>query len=159
VTSSCISLSALAGPAAGPIGRAVIYKKMRQSRTEKNHKGIARLTIRKDLKEFTSLFIKTVGFFTFVMLLRKLHTCKRRREQGELLPKPSSFFLIMTEKLFMLKGQCYEIFDFWFFSKSVSLKPLIIPLGPFQIFSKIRGDICSTRCKWKKSSIIKVLII
>ena len=46
--------------------------------------------------------------------------------------------------------------------------PLSIPLGSFQIFSKIRGDIHSSRCttgvvdtggKWKKSSIIKVLII
>jgi hypothetical protein len=30
-----------------------------------------------------------------------------------------------------LKGQCHEIFDFWFFHESVSPKPLIIPLGPF----------------------------
>jgi hypothetical protein len=28
-----------------------------------------------------------------------------------------------------------------FFHKSVSPGPLIIPLGPFRIFSKIRGDI------------------
>ncbi len=32
-----------------------------------------------------------------------------------------------------LKGVWHEIFDFWFFSS--------IPLGPFCIFSKIRGDI------------------
>jgi hypothetical protein len=44
-----------------------------------------------------------------------------------------------------LKGQCHEIFDFWFFYESVSPKPLSIPLGSFWIFSK--------------SSIIKVLII
>ncbi len=46
--------------------------------------------------------------------------------------------------------------------------PLSIPLGPFQIFSKIRGDIHSSSCTtgvldtggmWKKSPIIKVLII
>jgi hypothetical protein len=67
-----------------------------------------------------------------------------------------------------LKGQCHEIFDFWFFHESVSPKPVSIPLGSFQIFSKIRGDIrCSrfatgvndTGGKCKKSSIIKVLII
>jgi hypothetical protein len=66
-----------------------------------------------------------------------------------------------------LKGQCHKIFDFRFFHESVSFKPLSIPLGPFQIFSKIRGDICSSSCttgvvdtngKWKKSSIRKVLI-
>jgi hypothetical protein len=43
---------------------------------------------------------------------------------------------------------------------------LIIPLGPFRIFSKIGGDICSSSCttgvvdtggKWKKSSTIKIL--
>jgi hypothetical protein len=44
---------------------------------------------------------------------------------------------------FTLKGQCHEIFCFWFFYESVSPKPLSIPLGPFRIFSKIRGDIRS----------------
>jgi hypothetical protein len=33
-----------------------------------------------------------------------------------------------------------------FFHESVSPKPLIIPIGPFQIFSKINGDIRSSRC-------------
>jgi len=55
------------------------------------------------------------------------------------------------------------------FHESVSHKPLSIPVGPFQIFPKIRGDIHSSRCntsvvdntsgKWKKSSIRKVLNI
>jgi hypothetical protein len=53
-------------------------------------------------------------------------------------------------------------------SRTVSSKPLSIPLGSFRIFPKIRGDIrCSrfatgvndTGGKCKKSSIIKVLII
>jgi hypothetical protein len=44
-----------------------------------------------------------------------------------------------------LKGQCHEIFCFWFFHESVSPKPLSIPLGPFRIFSEIRGDIRSSR--------------
>jgi hypothetical protein len=40
-----------------------------------------------------------------------------------------------------LKGQCHEIFCFWFFfHQSVSPQPHSIPLGPFRIFSKIRGD-------------------
>ena len=38
----------------------------------------------------------------------------------------------------LLKGQCHEIFNFWFFS-----------IGPFRIFSKIRGDIHSSRFKNK----------
>jgi hypothetical protein len=55
------------------------------------------------------------------------------------------------------------------FHELVSPKPINIPLGPFQIFPKIRGDIHSSRCttgvvdntsgKWKKSSIRKVLNI
>jgi hypothetical protein len=45
-----------------------------------------------------------------------------------------------------LKGQCHKILDFWFFHESVSSKPLGIPLGPLQIFSKILGDIRSSRC-------------
>jgi hypothetical protein len=32
-----------------------------------------------------------------------------------------------------------------FFHESVSPKPLIIPIGPFLIFQKIRGDIRSSR--------------
>jgi hypothetical protein len=45
----------------------------------------------------------------------------------------------------MLKGQCHEIFASGFFHESVSPKPLSTPLGPFRIFSKIRGDIRSSR--------------
>ncbi len=67
----------------------------------------------------------------------------------------------------MLKGQCHEIFDFWFFSWISFPQALSIPLEPFQIFLKIRGDIRSSRCttvvvdtgsNWKKSSIIKVFV-
>ncbi len=67
-----------------------------------------------------------------------------------------------------LKGQCHEIFCFWFFYESVSPQPQSIPLRPFQIFSKIRGDIHSSRLttgvadtggKWKKYAIRKILII
>jgi hypothetical protein len=55
-----------------------------------------------------------------------------------------------------------------FFLEPVSPKPLIIALGPFRIFSKIRGDIRSSRFvtgvndtggKWQKLSSRKILII
>ena len=55
-----------------------------------------------------------------------------------------------------------------FFHQSVSPQPQSIPLGPFRIFSKIRGDIRSSRLttgvvdtggKWEKSLIRKILII
>ncbi len=42
---------------------------------------------------------------------------------------------------FELKGQCHEIFCFWFFHESLSPQPQSIPLGPFRIFLKICGDI------------------
>ncbi len=67
-----------------------------------------------------------------------------------------------------LKGQCHKVFDFWFFHESVFPKPLSIPLGPFRTFSKLHGDIRSSRFttgvvdtsgKWTKFSIIKVWII
>jgi hypothetical protein len=54
---------------------------------------------------------------------------------------------IQTSTLLLLldlKGQCHEIFCFCFFHESVSPKPLIIQLGPFRIFFKIRGDIHSS---------------
>jgi hypothetical protein len=37
-------------------------------------------------------------------------------------------------------------FFFWFFYESVSPQPQSIPIGPFRIFSKIRGDIRKSRC-------------
>ncbi len=48
--------------------------------------------------------------------------------------------------LTLLKGQCHEIFCFWFFSWISFPHPQSIPLGPFQIFLKIRGDIRKSRC-------------
>ncbi len=45
-----------------------------------------------------------------------------------------------------LKGQCHEIFCFWFFSW-ISFPPApSIPFRPYRIFSKIRGDIRESRC-------------
>jgi hypothetical protein len=71
-----------------------------------------------------------------------------------------------TYLLGFFKGTVPRDFRLKVFYESVSSKPLIIPLGPFQIFSKIHGDIRSTRCisidnsgKWKKSSGRKVIII
>jgi hypothetical protein len=46
----------------------------------------------------------------------------------------------------ILKGQCHKIFDFRFFLGSVSPKALSTPLVPLRIFSKIHGDIHSSRC-------------
>ncbi len=55
-----------------------------------------------------------------------------------------------------------------FFINQFPPQPQSIPLGPFRIFSKIRGDIRSSRLttgvadtggKWEKSSIRKILII
>jgi len=45
-----------------------------------------------------------------------------------------------------LKGQCHEIFCFWFFHESVSPQYQSIPFRPFRIFSKIRGDIRESSC-------------
>ena len=48
--------------------------------------------------------------------------------------------------LVSLKGECHEIFCFWFFfHESVYPKRLSIPLGLFRFFPKIRGDIRSSR--------------
>jgi hypothetical protein len=46
----------------------------------------------------------------------------------------------------MLKGQCTRIFSSGFFHESVSPQPQSIPLGSFQIFLNIRGDIRKSRC-------------
>jgi hypothetical protein len=66
-----------------------------------------------------------------------------------------------------LKGQCHEIFCFWFFSLISSPKHLIIPIGLFRIFTKICKDIRSSKFatgvndtdtggKWKKPSSRKI---
>ncbi len=45
------------------------------------------------------------------------------------------------------KGQCHEIFDFWFFfNESVSPKAREYTIRAISNFSKICGDICSSRC-------------
>jgi hypothetical protein len=49
-------------------------------------------------------------------------------------------------KYIELKGQCHKIFNLSFFHESASPKPLNLPLGPFRIFSKICGDISSSKC-------------
>ncbi len=50
-----------------------------------------------------------------------------------------------SDNVMFLKGQCVtRVFASGFFHESVSPKPLSIPLGPFRIFSKIRGDIRSS---------------
>ncbi len=78
------------------------------------------------------------------------------------LPFPAPWFSTLIKRTVSQDVQLLVFYE------SVSPRPLSIPLGPFRIFSKIRGDIRSSRCttavvdtggKWKKSSIIKVLII
>ncbi len=85
-----------------------------------------------------------------------------KTQQGLLIPDTSSLIFMK------LKGQCHEIFDYWFFSWISFPQTLSILLRPFRIFSKIRGDIRGSRCttgvndiggKWKKSSSRKILII
>jgi len=63
---------------------------------------------------------------------------------GDLYKKKTVSFIFIN--ISNLKGQCHEIFCFWFFYESVFPQPRSIPLGPFQIFSQIRGDIRSSRC-------------
>ena len=45
-----------------------------------------------------------------------------------------------------VEGSVTRFFDSVFFYESVSPQPQSIPLGPFRIFSKIRGDIRKSRC-------------
>jgi hypothetical protein len=45
-----------------------------------------------------------------------------------------------------IKGTVSQIFLLHFFHGSSSPKPLKITLGPFQVFSKIRGGIRNSRC-------------
>jgi len=46
----------------------------------------------------------------------------------------------------MLKGTVLRFFASGFFHESVSPQPQRIPLGPFQSFPKICGDIRKSRC-------------
>ncbi len=50
-------------------------------------------------------------------------------------------FIVSSQIATYLKGVWHEIFDFIFFHESVSPRPPSIPLEPFWIFSKLRGDI------------------
>ncbi len=55
------------------------------------------------------------------------------------------WILRIYRTMIILKGQCHETFASGFFHESVSPQPQSIPLGPFRIFSKIRGDIRKSR--------------
>jgi hypothetical protein len=58
--------------------------------------------------------------------------CKQQIECAKLTaPMP-----VDCKGLLHLKGQCHEIFCFWFFYESVSPQPQSVPLGPFRIFFK-----------------------
>jgi hypothetical protein len=55
------------------------------------------------------------------------------------------FFIKLSKLRVDQRSLCHEIFASGLFHESVSPKALSIPLGPFRIFSKIRGDIRSSR--------------
>ncbi len=83
-------------------------------------------------------------------------------------PSRKGTYSTFVNFIIQVKGTVPRDFVFKFFSWTTFHKPLSISSGLFQIFSKIRGDIRSSRCtigvidtggKWKKSSIGKVLII
>jgi hypothetical protein len=59
----------------------------------------------------------------------------------------TALWLAIVAEKSALKGQCHEIFCFWFFfMNQFPPQPQSIPVGPFQIFSKNRGDIRKSRC-------------
>jgi hypothetical protein len=68
---------------------------------------------------FTYLSLLTV----FLLFVWKVSSCLY-----------SLTFKIKIAHRCILKGQCHEIFDFWFFHESVSPKHLSIPLWPVRIF-------------------------
>jgi hypothetical protein len=90
------------------------------------------------------------GFFLCMGIIRKFRESVQKKD-----------YKVGGDRQLTLKGQCHEIFDFWFFHESVSPKHLSMPLRPFRIFSKIRGDIRGSRCtagvnnRWQMEKIFK----
>jgi hypothetical protein len=79
----------------------------------------------------------------FMQLLLKKILSKTAHLQKE---TKQFIFIDKNKQLTLLKGQCHEIFvSACFFHESVFPQPQSIQLGPFQIFSKIRGDIFSSQ--------------
>ncbi len=77
------------------------------------------------------------------------HAEKMLQGLGECLLRPLSSWHCLAsclEIVTALKGQCHEIFCFWFFSWISFPQPESILLRQFGIFSKIRGDIRKSRC-------------
>jgi hypothetical protein len=79
--------------------------------------------------------------FLHVCLHMSRHSLLRVHNKyiSSILPPPmSKEFVIQYYEVALLKGQCHEIFCFWFFfHESVSPQPQSIPLGPFQKFTEI----------------------
>ncbi len=81
---------------------------------------------------------------------------------------PVRYYVPRIEAEFFRKGHTYLWSAYLFMQHLPFYTAPTYPLGPFQIFSKIRGDIRSSRLttgvvdtggKWEKSSIRKILII
>ena len=65
-----------------------------------------------------------------------------RRKMLIMLKKKLKTIGAHTESTYLILKVWHEIFYLSFLHESVSPRPPSIPLGPFRIFSKIRGDIC-----------------
>ncbi len=63
----------------------------------------------------------------------------RVSDSGKKCAQPLQVELIFNNKVPRLMGQCHKFFAAGFFRESVFPQPQSIPLGPFQIFPKIRG--------------------
>jgi hypothetical protein len=104
----------------------------------------------------------------FVRVNDKLQPSKPNMQKQFGIVKEFSSIKVEKKILPILRDSVTRFSTSGFFHESVSPKHVSIPLRPFRIFSKIRGDIRGSRCttgvidaggKWKKSSSRKILII
>ncbi len=110
----------------------------------KQHLQFKGKTCRKFLFAKTGLINQSKQILYHCIYSDSVYACKNRTRFTMcvwvlfLLPFPVSRYMFFSAH--DLKGQCHEIFCFWFFRESVSPQALFIPWEQFQIFSKFLGE-------------------
>ncbi len=88
----------------------------------------------KDVRQYANIKIfKRNNFFFFLFFTVFFYSILYRQKH-------------LPQERVPLKWQLHEFFCLWFFSWISFLQLQSFSLGPFRIFSKIRGDICKSRC-------------
>ncbi len=142
-----------------------------KEKTWKIHKNSAKQTYKNPLTHWSCFLAATLIFswiyffcewFSFFMhTIKSIHICRWYKSGHAIFPLLAGIFLCSVNTGTSLKGQCHEIFRFWFFS-SISFPPApeysIRTVSKFfensRRYSQLKVD---HRCRWHRWQMRKIL--